>query len=158
MRSGTGNNECYALDIATGNVRWRHSLGNDKVAFPQPSGKEVFFKIISKTSEAIVSLNQDTGEETWRYEVNDLPEMDFAPLWSIGLSWTKKWFFFKRLNAFIMFHDRYSQTDVAPLIVDQKLYCGFRNGRVVAIDINKKQVLWQYTIAEAIRRISYGSR
>jgi outer membrane protein assembly factor BamB len=148
--SGTGNNECYALDIATGNVRWRHSLGNDKVAFPQPSGKEVFFKVISKTSEAIVSLNQDTGEETWRYEVNDLPEMDFAPLWSIGLSWTKKWFFFKRLNAFIMFHDRYSQTDVAPLIVDQKLYCGFRNGRVVAIDINKKQVLWQYTIAEAI--------
>jgi outer membrane protein assembly factor BamB/TolB-like protein len=146
LEQNSGANEMYALTVLNGELKWKRATEEDAASFPTATDRRVFFKIVSKNSEALISVDSETGEEKWRHQINTLPPFDGQFTYGFGVMWQRRWVFFRKLTIVLEIFPADYPTDGAPLVLNDRVYCSFRNGRVVAFASDGNEPLWNYDI------------
>lgn len=146
IEQSSNPNEIYSLAITTGEVKWKNVADNNTASFPSLAAEDVLFKSVSNNSETLVALDKETGKEHWRYELSNIATLDKQFQHELRFWWTRRWLFFHKLHIDLVLLPAHYPRDQAPLIYKDHVYCSFRNGKIAAFTINKKQQLWEYNI------------
>lgn len=115
---GSGDGNTYALDRRTGHLRWKFRTGGQIRATPLVDGHTVYQP---SNDGAVYALDAYSGKLLWRFETDGYhynPE-DFGP-------------------------DRKS-IYTTPIIVDDTLIIGSRDGNVYAVDTATQNVKWRFS-------------
>lgn len=147
----------YALDRETGKRLWKVKTG-DRIAGGFYSG---YGKVLYGTREGeAVALALDTGEELWRTRLSGealaipVSNGEFAifqtqdgHVTALSLeSGEKRWDYETPVPTLTL------RGLAQPNVVRDRLYAGFANAKVVALDINTGSPLWEQRVTEATGR------
>lgn len=155
---GTENAQVFALDAATGEIKWMSVVSGEVIAQPVYDSGLV---IIHTTRGDLIALDSDTGEEVWNLS-NTQPKLTLRgsatpsisqggiiygradgfvaaallangqPLWQIPVA--------RAFGATEL--DRLVDVDMKPLILNGIVYALSYNGNLAAIDLLKGELLW----------------
>ncbi|WP_052761150.1 outer membrane protein assembly factor BamB [Sedimenticola thiotaurini] len=147
-RSGT----VRALEAATGRPVW--SVDTELEISGGPGAGEGL--VLFGTSNAeVVALEQDTGQEKWRAQVSS--EVLSVPKAGRGVvvvhtidgklfgldaeNGAEKWVYDRSIPVLTL------HGSSSPVIVDGYVICGFASGKLVMLDLQKGDLLWEITVS-----------
>ncbi|SFR43068.1 Beta-barrel assembly machine subunit BamB [Marinobacter daqiaonensis] len=149
----SADGELVAVGPATGEVRWRRTLGETIMAGVGGDSRNLY--VVTADAE-LMALNRRDGEELWRLR---MPNEVLAPPRSNGslvltqtidgrvvAADTRSG---ERLWQFDAPSPALSVRDTAPPVVGSELaLISLANGRLVALSTDSGQPVWQYTVGE----------
>ncbi|WP_136254039.1 outer membrane protein assembly factor BamB [Onishia niordana] len=170
---GTRNGEVLAIDQADGEVLWRSRVPSEVLAAPQPNQQLV---VVQSVDGSITALERASGAEQWVYSTSDpaltlrgtgtprvIEQVTFAgfangriatldnrsgqPLWEQRIAVPKG-----RSEV-----DRLIDLDGEPLLTrDGRLYLTSYHGRLVAMEAQSGEPLWERDISSYLSPLMVG--
>lgn len=153
---GSNDDKLYAVNAVTGKEIWNYQTNYNIQSSPIIKDSKLYFYSGNK----FYSLNKNTGKEIWSYTnesihiIEKLDPWDYhhgspvindtsiywacgdGNLYSFNLSNGKLNYFYSTIDS--------AAIKCTPIINNNILYFGDWNGRVYALDSNKKDTLWTY--------------
>ena len=145
---GSNDNHVYALDAATGGLRWKYDTGGWAQFSPAVTGRFVFLGAHGDGGYMVRALDASSGEQVWVAEMPSPPSADFAPV----VIWDKvylpgDWGEFHALEASTgkaaWSFDTGIPSDSPPTVRDGVLYLTAVNN-AFAIDEETGDLIWSY--------------
>ncbi|MDF2178937.1 outer membrane protein assembly factor BamB [Aliiglaciecola sp. CAU 1673] len=166
---GTENGDVFALDVNTGEVKWRAKVKGEVLARPAVDEGTV---VVNTGAGVMFALDAETGEQRWRYE-SEVPPLSLRGVSAASISsggaivGTAS----GKLAAVILNNgqiaweqavaaptgatelERIVDIDVEPLVLGGMIYVVSFDGTLAAVDIRSGRVVWKREY-KSYRRIS----
>ncbi|WP_192036143.1 outer membrane protein assembly factor BamB [Halomonas sp. YLGW01] len=170
---GTRNGEVLAIDQANGKVLWRSRVPSEVLAAPQPNQQQL---VVQSVDGSVTALERESGAEQWVYTTSDpaltlrgtgtprvIEPVTFAgfangrvatldnrsgqPLWEQRIAVPKG-----RSEV-----DRLIDLDGEPLLTrDGRLYLTSYHGRLVALEAQSGELIWERDISSYLSPLLVG--
>lgn len=115
--AGSGDGHLYSLNVETGDLNWKLKTNGRIRATPLVYNNRIYQP---SNDGYLYVLNASNGELLWKFETR-------------GATYNPDDFNFDRSSIFTQ-----------PIIVDQKLVFGSRDGNVYAVDLNTHEEIWSF--------------
>lgn len=141
-----------ARNAKTGKVVWRHSTKLDITSGPFVTGDKLF---VGSANGTVLALDVNTGRKLWEKSVSSeviavprgdansilVNAMDGKLTALNALNGEIKWVYDRAIPALVL------REGSSPLVIDNKGYAGFSNGKVVSFDIETGGTRWEKLIS-----------
>jgi len=150
---GSRDNSLYAIDTATGDVKWSYATGNSIYSSPTVAGGTVY---VGSDDSVLYAINASSGTEEWAYTTGD--SISSSPtvvngtvyvgsgdnrLYAIDASsGTEEWNY-----------STGSQIESSPTVVDGTVYVGngdYVGDNLYAIDAGTGQLDWSFSTGDSV--------
>jgi outer membrane protein assembly factor BamB len=146
---GHGDHNLYALDAASGTVRWAFATGDHVVSSPAVADGTV---VVGSDDGTLYAVDAATGDERWHLDAGGA--VAASPVIANGTVYVVAksgdfWAVDLQSGAPII-HGGASGTISSPAYVDGVVYVGCSCGALHALDMASMQQMWQFETGDAI--------